>query len=298
MKFFIYCDGGLANRVGSAVSGLILSDSLGLEPVILWPQNNRCRAPFRDIFLIDIPSANISMQSLVENRERFRFWTHFDFRYEALGALIEPIKKIKTFDEVHRLYKNFSKDMKEIIFSENCFCDWIDDCLISYYLNKLNFKPDIVHQAESVFSNFNGKEYIGIHIRGTDFCADPPFQAMLQYVQNNPDESFFVCSDESAIEEKFSGFLNVVLHDKLEYVGKYTDGGWRKNFLSDDGLPCIFNVERSSNSVVSACVDLLLLSGAKTLINTSSSSFLSLAVRLHDADYFKRLMHTYRTNKI
>jgi hypothetical protein len=57
--------------------------------------------------------------------------------------------------------------------------------------------------------------------------------------------------------------------------------------VDSDGLPYTGNIERGAESVVLACVDLLLLAGSKPVL-TSVSSFLALAQRLRASGWVAR----------
>jgi len=139
--------------------------------------------------------------------------------------------------------------------------------------------------------------YFGIHLRGTDFIPPPPVDQMLEVVNSNPQFRFFVCSDDPSLERRFAELPNVFIYEKTAYVEKLEGvGAWRSNVLDSDGLPYTSNIDRTGQSVIQACVDLLLLS-ASTPIKTSHSSFLALSEKLRDCGLIVRHLAQPHTNQ-
>jgi len=143
---------------------------------------------------------------------------------------------------------------------------------------RFSIKKSIVEKAENIIETFTkGDPYLSISFRGTDF----PGASVEKITQRellpeiNSTLKVFVCSDEKRAEEIMLDLLGKrgFRHQKKEYVEKiYQEEGWR-------GQTKLFNVDRSSISVVEAVVDLLIMSKSQkhnTLFG-NSTSFLNLA---------------------
>jgi len=106
-------------------------------------------------------------------------------------------------------------------------------------------------------------------LRATDFNTFiPKFDREYKWIEGQPDEKFFVLSDDPNVEKKFSKLKNVIVRMKEHYVEKENeDAGW------------CGNVERSSESVMDALIDLTILSKTNIMVN-SPSSFLKTALLL------------------
>ena len=161
---------------------------------------------------------------------------------------------------------------------------WLPDADVQRAVLALRFADPILAAAQQVRARLPQADYIGIHLRATDFTHPPPTAAMLALVQQYRGSRFFVCSDDATLEARFAAEPNVLVHAKSAHVEKRTDGPWRSAVTDSDGLPYTSNIERGGQSVVQACVDLLLLAGS-TPLPTSHSSFLALAVRLRQAGW-------------
>jgi len=46
----IHCDGGLGNRYGALISGLIVAERMRAEPLVYWPANSNCGATLGDLY--------------------------------------------------------------------------------------------------------------------------------------------------------------------------------------------------------------------------------------------------------
>jgi hypothetical protein len=278
----IYCDGGFANRVGSLVSGLALAELFGLGPLVLWPVNNRCGANFEHLFVPSHPALQARLQDLVPYRDTFTAWLHEDdFGFTA------PVHRVRDLD--HDAVRTLAAtDPRPILFAENTFLPWLPADLVDRTLNKLSFRHEITAEAAAVLGGRPVGSFFGIHLRGTDFIPPPPVEQMYDVVVANPQFDFFICSDEPDLEKRFAQNSNVFVHEKNACVEKIDgEGAWRSNVLDSDGLPYTSNIDRTGQSVIQACVDLLLLSAA-TPIKTSHSSFLALSERMRSSGFTAR----------
>ena len=280
----IYCDGGLANRINSLLSGLVLTRLAGAQPLVLWPRNNRCDVAFEDIFIPNHLALQTSLPALVSFDRNLTLWLH-ENDYGFSGELVA----MRGMTDLAQFYQALARSGPSVLFSENSVLPWLPDALVQAALLELRFRPEIVQRALSIIARESRAGYFGIHLRATDFTSPPPVTEMFALVQTNRDKRFFVCSDNPELEQKFSREPNVFIHEKSAYVEKRDEGGWRGAYLDSDGLPYTSNINRTSDSVLQAAVDLLLLTGSTT-IKTSASSFLALAERMRQAGYLVSLI--------
>lgn len=273
----IYCDGGFGNRVNSLISGMALADILGYDYLVLWPRNNRCGAAFDQLFIPHCTFIEARLQDFRSCQSTVRLWLHEnDFGFDSVESGLRTVSDISAFKQ------NYSGDDRKILFSENTILPWIPEHLVYSCLQRLAFQRDIVSRAQAVMDGRVPGSFFGIHLRGTDFPASPPVEKMKAVVLANPGHTFFVCSDDAEIEHQFDAIPNVFIHQKNSHVEKLAPGAWRCNVLDSDGLPYTSNIDRTSESVVEAVIDILLL-GASVPLPTSASSFLALSERLRSS---------------
>ena len=270
----IFCDGGFANRVNSLLGGLALAERLGWAHKLLWPRNNRCGAAFGDIFETRDAVHEVRLQDLVPFEADLQLWLHEND--VGFKSVVTPLRQLPDMQALQALRGG---DERAALYCENSVLPWLAEADVNRAMLGLKFRAALATQARELIAAHGGVGYIGIHLRGTDFCAPPPTEAMFTAVQANPDKRFFVCSDDATLQARFTALPNVFAQVKTAYVEKRVDGPWRGDMRDSDGLPYSGNIERGAASVVQAVVDLLLLA-ASTPVLTSESSFLALAIRL------------------
>lgn len=274
----IFCDGGFANRVNSMVSGMAVAALLKRDYVVLWPDNNRCGVRLDEVFVPHCVAMPTRLQDLSPYGERLRCWMHEDdigFPNHFLG--------LRGLSGPEGLEALAGDDRTTILFVENAILPWLPQELVAATLRRLTFRPEIVAAALRVLGGRAPDTFFGVHMRGTDFLPPPPIEQMLGVVTQSPQYGFFVCSDDPKLEELFGRQPNVFTHRKTTYVDKLTaDGPWRHDVVDSDGLPYTSNINRTGQSVIEACVDLLVL-GMSVPLRSSASSFFALAERLREA---------------
>jgi hypothetical protein len=277
----IFCDGGFANRVNCLLDGLVLAAKLQLSHKILWPRNNRCGAAFNQIFSNDDAVHEVRLQDLVPHQKLLQLWLH-----ENDVGFTDPVAPLRQRNGLQAAAVLRHGDERTILFCENMVLPWLPADDVQRALKRLQFRPEITGRAKELIATHTSGSFVGIHLRATDFTSSPPTSAMLAVVQAQTDARFFVCSDDASLEARFAQFPNVFVHEKTAYVEKRADGPWRGalgSVTDSDGLPYTSNIERGAQSVVEACVDLLLLAASNPM-RTSGSSFLALAERLKQAN--------------
>lgn len=266
----IDCNGGLGNRIRSLCSGLYLAEAAELPFVILWPRNPRCDAFYTDLF---DPIALVFDQEVVDLLPS----------YSGLVSLLhEPYQEYllsntspREFSCLEQILEFFdSHKSSTILFSENNFLAFMSEKDKKKSAARIRFNQEIRLRFDRVLATFP-KSFYGVHLRGTDFPSSAPIREIYQLIESNRNASFFVCSDEYLIERQLAHFENVCIHEKKHYVQKIGPGNWNTP-VDVQGIGYSSNVFRSGESLIEACVDLLLLSRSE-IINTSASSFLDIA---------------------
>jgi len=273
---YIYCDGGFGNRFNSLLSGLFLSWACDYEPKVIWPENNWCRANFKSLFDTDVPSVDFDAATffLENDTANFMHWNPFPHNL----PVVNPMGIYCSISDFVR-----SLEGKDVFFYTSLICPWVDRNNIHRQVHQVPFQSTILTRASQVIQDHCGsREFKGIHLRSTDHAnpADP--EKFLNLVAANPDQMFFICSDSADVESKFKQYANTFTYEKTHYVEKLVEGGWTTMITDSTGAQFPFNVDRSSDSVVQAMVDLTILSRS-TLVDTDfKSTFLQTAKLLQD----------------
>lgn len=266
----IDCNGGLGNRIRSLCSGLYLYEAAELPFVILWPKNPRCDASYTDLFDPIALAFDQEVIDLLPRYSRLVCLLHEPYQeYLLSNTSPREFNCLEQILEFFDLHKGLA-----ILFSENNFLAFMSENDKKKSISRIGFNQEIRLRFEEVLAKFP-KNFYGVHLRGTDFPGTAPIREIYQLIESNRDASFFVCSDEYSIEKQLGNFKNVYIHEKKHYVQKIGPGDWNSP-VDIRGINYSSNVFRSGESLIEACVDLLLLSRSE-IINTSTSSFLEIA---------------------
>lgn len=271
-NLYIHCDGGFGNRFNALVVGLLICERGGFKPIISWPSTNVCRAFYDDIFETQFEFNANRLEDYSNSIDEFEFIMHDN--QLSWNTLINSPYSFSTIDQIVSHYNNSIKD--NLFYFNNLIPNYsdIDLSLIS----ELKFRKEYYEIVDN-FLNF--ENYIGVHLRATDFPqGSVNFEGIYDKIKGS-DKMHFVCSDSLEVENKFNELDNVFTFVKTFYVEKINDSfNWRvnKGQIKDEmKKPLSFNIERSSESVKQAIVDLLILSKSDIMI-TSNSTFLETAL--------------------
>lgn len=254
----IYCDGGFGNRYGTLLGGLSIANYHKMRPVIIWRNTSACRLSFNEIFSSNMEIIDKPLQDFSDNI----LFMHEDF---IIGKKNYNVNLFSNIDDLP------VTDCGSYVYNNNWIPEWIDENLIIEAGRNLKFVDKITNFCDQYCKNHHINTYtIGVHLRATDFNTYiPKFDKEYELIKNQPDEKFFVLSDDSNIEKEFGKLNNVIVRRKEHYVEKENkNDGW------------CGNVNRTSESVMDALIDLTILSKTNIMIN-SSSSFLKTALLLH-----------------
>lgn len=261
-NLYIYCDGGFGNRYGTLLGGLIFAEKHNLNPVINWRDSRWCRLPFNSIFQSDL---DVMKEKTLH---------HFDDCIRLMHENTDGVSMHENINNISSIDAIEIDDRYDYVYNNNWIPPWMDMQSVIKVSKNLKFLDSLKNVAD-IFANKKGINSftVGVHLRATDFNTYiPKFDKEYQWIEQQPEQKFFVLSDDPNVERKFNTLSNVVIHKKQHYVEKINSGAstWCEN------------IERSSDSVVDSLIDLLLLSKTNILIN-SPSSFLKTALLLQKA---------------
>lgn len=267
-KIYIFCDGGLGNRLGSLFGGLYFSNITNKTPIVLWPENNWCGCAFTDLFENNIENYNYGINQSIKKLSYCNFIVHDSTQVQHYDINIE-----NNNESILVKYKNTNND---IFYYHNMIPEYIDDNTKISLLKSLNINSNILNQVNKFLNCYADKKINGLHFRKTDFGNFLNEEQYDLMIKQNPDKLFFVCSDDQETELRFKLNLNVITFEKNNYVTKLVDGSWNANIIDSEGRSFIFNVNRNRESVIEAFIDMLILSKTNILTN-NSSTFLNFA---------------------
>lgn len=276
-KLIIFCDGGLGNRLGVLIGGIIFAKQLKREYIICWPENTWCGCNFNDLFEFKTDLINLSINELFENNLYNKFLIHENQTNYKIDQYYPNIENLN-------LFKTIEDDI--VIYYHNSIPNFFNESEILEILKKFKIKNEILDEVYNFckLKNINNKT-LGIHFRKTDFKNFLNEDEIYNYIISNIKTNFFICSDSSETEQKFNILENVFIYPKKNYVEKLKDGSWNDIIKDNEGREFDFNVKRSKDSVIEGFIDLLILSRTKIIVE-SHSTFLKFSKLYSNIDIF------------
>lgn len=259
----IFCDGGLGNRLNSLVTGMFLSQKISRPWSVIWPMNNWCGASFHD---------------LLEMPVQVHDWSVHDIFSEANLDLIISVANFNNCN-----LRNFQHPTPAavvaaqnwpggITWCHNKIPKWINKKDIDQSRPAIKARSDLLTEAQAfcLEHNIDGKVQ-GVHLRKTDFGFMQDESSLLRKISGS-NQRFFICSDDANTEQKFATLPNVIIRPKVSYVTKLRPGAWNQAVIDSQSLPTNYNVNRNSDSVREALIDLVVL-GRTHIVTKSTSTF-------------------------
>lgn len=272
-KLHIYCDGGFGNRFNGLIAGYIFAEAAGLEPLVVWPVNNWCGAAYSKLIANPAQVVERELLSYTGEKENFQFFMTEDHLQMGVSFL-SPLAPESLQDALSFL----AQDSKDVFFHTPLIPSYLSVESVHQAVQSLRFNPEIVERAKEFMAAQKLEEFFGIHIRKTDFGSNgSDDNGLFDLVQSVPGKRFFVCSDDKDVEKRFGALPNVVMYPKRAYVEKLVNGDWNTATADHSGRVYSCNVNRGSESVEDAIVDLLLLSYSQ-IVSTSNSTFRNTAL--------------------
>jgi len=273
-QFMIFCDGGIANRINSLISGLTIANHFDLTYCVYWPENNWCEAAFDDIFTNKISFSNLSLSNFSGKLNECVMLLHDEIASNILGVTFNSAYKYHSLEDFNAQVINQGKD---IFFYPAVITDWVPYELIKVTLNELVFNEYIQENVRGFISRELIKPFYGVHLRRTDLNVGLTDTEVINLLKRNPKETFFVCSDDPVAESIATSFPNAYSRKKQSYVRKKNnDNDWISKSMDSDGRVSFGNIKRDKFSIIEGTIDLLILSHSR-IIGYSGSTFQKLA---------------------
>lgn len=279
--FYVYCDGGLCNRLNALLGGLELARDTNFRLIVSWPINNWCELSLEDILEIDGEFALLpwGIPQISKQLMEYCLIAHEQQSFDRSVDLNPNLER-----NLHDLRGQIDRAMHEKpVVYYNCVippCMRIDN--ISRLARQLKFKPQFLLQAERFMARVNMMPdgYWALHMRGTDFRRTARYYSFWYFISRCLPGSILLCTDDVILKKQFRAIPFVVSRDFSAYPERFCpELSWTHTIADQEGRSFDFNVRRSGNSVKESIVDLILLSKGR-ILPTSESSFLRLAVLL------------------
>lgn len=251
--------GGICNRITSLEAAYHLSRRLHQKCIVLWNLKDELNCNFSTLF------QNIEGMKFISVRSCDRVDHFIQLGCRAL------LKQSFFYDFNNNYYDKQCKKKIDYLFNDNLnsefdmFFDnkkliYLKDPYYSFY-GKLTFH--IVRANSNIEKAVNSliddkKEYIGIHIRGTDHqeCrkhvkVELYIEKLKEEIEHNSDILFYLATDEDKVRERFiEQFGDRIKYNKSTVFNRTTDKG-----------------------VISGLVDLICLSRTKMIYGSYASTF-------------------------
>lgn len=283
-KYLIcYCAGSIGTRLRSIALTDRLARQTGRRLILVWLENDPlCRISFTSLFRSPVPL--ISEKALLELSS---CKIYASIKEVADQALISGGKSLRTAVqkwgscEIEAIAIDDSEDHIIVYAPKTDIGSIADDSdnLLSLLMPESIIQNRIHQLTESMAIN---KSVIGVHARGTDFGiqADAYVQQMQKATDQNPNQSFLVCSDDPSYEQRL----------KREFPGRVIarpKSSWTQK--KDAELPwALGNVDTCPASVAESLIDLYLLANTQFRIYHESSAFAQAGAWLSQRAVLKR----------
>lgn len=274
----ILCDGGLGNRLGSLIGGLVVAQRLDCQITVHWPQNNWCRAKFTDLFEPTIDYTGLSVT---------RVFTKFRQNCFLIHENQSKLSLAMTFPHTLESLNNLTVLESDIVYYHNKWPPYFSEQELRTALQQLTIKREVLNTVQDFVNKHNISDRVfGLHLRKTDNQTLDE-DKFYDIVQRHSHEQYFICSDDRATELRFCSLPNVCAYSKTSYVRKMIEGGWLAQTVDADGRMYNYNINRPRISVVQAFVDMLILSRTTIQPTVKKSSFSRTAQLYSTFDIFK-----------
>lgn len=245
----IQCDGGLGNRYGALVSGLVMAERMGATALAHWPVNANCGASLGDLYA-SLPFEWSSDLPKVD----WPVMAHMDWAGRDCHRISDESMALLAGRDIE-----FASD--RLIGTAEQAREWLARCVV---------QPAITQHIEDFCIGHRITTRVrGIHMRRTDNGSRDEERHLYNLISNDQ-VRYFVCSDDIEFERELMQFPNVIIHPKKHAVEKLQEGGWRITPPADNPTAC-YNVRRSREQVIEAFQDMRIL--ARTTFDCTRSTF-------------------------
>lgn len=277
----VLCDGGLGNRLNALLFALVLKARYGHPWEIAWPLNNWCGAAFEQVFVTDLPVSRNSILDFRARQEQYQLLMH-ENQCDFDEARITFQRNLVKYDD----YAQMLEAGLPVLYFHHLLPDFVTIADLQPAFAQIGVTSGVRRMAEDFCRTREiDSTVLGLHIRKTDFGPTVDDDGLFRLVETTP-HRYFVCSDDAEVNRRFASLPNAVVYDKSHFPTMAVAGaGWNQVTRDAEGRVFPFNVSRSADSIVEALVDLLILSRT-TLVQTSHSTFLRMAMMFKACNFF------------
>lgn len=265
MRLFIYCDGGLGNRLNSLWYGLSLLESEifvdGFE--VFWPTNSYCAAAYSDLF--DEPSFSVKNVSLVDVYRMCQ--PEISILQDQMDAHLLGIQHVsasmfRSQEELLYFFNHGAKEGASILFYAGVLPSWVDMVRVLKITKKYQIKinQEIIEHTQSFIETNLPKAYYFLHLRRTDNPIGYTTTECYQILASFPEATFFMCSDSVETRLYYRSFKNIVVRNSVGVEKRCVDLDYREKSVDSDGRLSPYNVFRSRDNVIDGLIDMLIMS--------------------------------------
>lgn len=259
--------GGLGNRIYAICSAIVYCRQQNKSLEIIWFKDHGCNCPVKELFSINPEIKNVTLRDatfsdliLRDNPRRRNFWIPQFFQQFVYDRRIYTKEAYKVHAELPD--SSFGElDAYKHIFMVSFFSYWKSADMWSFICNT----TQIEDKVNTIIQGWDGKEVYGVHVRRTDNSeaimfspTDLYVKTMKECLEINPDLYFYLATDSMEVKQE----LVAIFGDRI--------------MMSDDAYS-----RNTRDGIISAFVELNVLSRTKKILASSNSSFSNLAHLLH-----------------
>jgi len=279
-RIHIFCDGGIGNRINALISGLALADRFALLSTVYWPMNSWCGAAFSDIFQNVLDVRTDALNSLAGKFGHAKIMLHDEIGAQFLQVPFTSAYDYQSLDDFEHRGLPQSGDL---FFYPAVIPQWIPENLIHESLRRMRFSHHITQCVSDFINQKMTRPFHGLHLRRTDLRVGLTDPEVMAIVQGNPQEVFFVCSDDPQAEALAGAHPNVHARAKAHHVEKMVaDADWISLSKDHEGRNSYGNIQRSRDAMIEGTIDLLILAHSQ-IVGFSGSTFQRMARLLGEA---------------
>ena len=186
-RIFIFCDGGIGNRINALVSGIAIAERFQRAITVYWPVNSWCGAAFADIFDNAFDVRTDALDTLAGKFTDVKMMLH-----DAMGAqfLQVPFESAYDYQSMEDFAQRGLPEDKDIFLYPAIIASWIPELLVHAALSSLQYTEAIQSAVQSFISTTLVRPFHGLHLRRTDLRVGLSDAEVMALVQRHPKEVF------------------------------------------------------------------------------------------------------------
>ena len=201
MDCYIFCVGGLGNRINSLVTGLIISKELKTKPFLVWPRCNYCMASAEQIISKQFIKTNFQDVLIDKDFSDLEVITHrknIYFKYKPKSIYFWPF------------YKNKIKaNLLPLVIESDMPPWWINFNSYREITKNIPFSEEVNKIVDKIYLDVGKIDY-GLHVRQGDWSN--PSKVLIRSLNNinflnnkilNSNKKIYVASELDLIPKIF-----------------------------------------------------------------------------------------------